>query len=233
MTLSRQLPPHPELPFPPAGRLNQHFILGEIRDYLEEFNELFPHVNLRILHDLVTAVRRKNVDPEVNLRQFLQAFQDTTPFHEALELLDSDTRKRVEAFRDGASAHDLTEKKGFALPPSAPAKKHFRLLDQLHALFHPHDEEKKPRSKPAAPDRDFHTSGDAVIYEDADNKKVMKVWCITVRRATRRTSDRCRSIQGSGLKIGGRMFEINQSTLLCLPLSWACKILSSLPKKTA
>ena len=174
-TPSRKLPPHPELPFPPAGRLNQHFILGEIRDYLEDFNEVFPNVHLDILRELVTAVRRKNVDPEIQLRQFLQAFKDTTPFREALDGLDPLSKKRVEAFRDGASAEAVTGKKGFELPPSPSAKHHFRLLDSLNALFHPHHKEEKPRSK-ATPTAVDERPSDVRIYEDAGNTKVMKVY---------------------------------------------------------
>lgn len=174
---SSELPPHPELPFPPAGRLNQHFILGEIRDYLEDFHEVFPNVHLDVLRELVTAVRRKNVDPEVQLRQFLQAFKDTTPFRDAFDGLDPLSKKRVEAFRDGASAETVTGKKGFELPPSPSAKHHFRLLDSIHALFHPHHEEEKPRSKAAPTDGDDRAS-DVRIYEDAGNTKLMKVCCL-------------------------------------------------------
>lgn len=170
----QQLPPHPELPFPPAGRLNQHFILGEIRDYLEDFHDVFPNVHLDILRELVTAVRRKNVDPEVQLRQFLQAFNDTTPFREAFDSLDDLTKKRVAAFRDGSSAKVVTEKKGFQLPPSPSAKHHFRLLDSIHALFHPHDKEEKVRSK-AIPADGGGQATDVRIYEDTGNTKVMKV----------------------------------------------------------
>lgn len=155
--------------------MNQHFILGEIRDYLQDFHELFPHVHLDILQELVTAVRRKNVDPEVQLRQFLQAFKDTTTFREAFDLLDADTKKKVEAFRDGASAQAITDKKGFHLPPSPSAKHHFRLLDRIHSLFHPDEKEDQPSPRAAPQERSVHATGDALIYEDADKKKTMKV----------------------------------------------------------
>lgn len=154
--------------------MNQHFLLGEIRDNIESFNEEFPHVHLDILRELVTAVRRKNVDPEIQLRQFLQAFNDTTAFREAFDALDPLTKKRVEAFRDGASAQDVTEKKGFQLPPSPSAKHHFRLLDSLHALFHPRDEE-TPHSKATPVDRGGRPT-DLRVYEDAGNTKIMKVY---------------------------------------------------------
>lgn len=39
---TEELPPYPQLPPPPAEKLNPHFILGEIRDYIRDFMELFP-----------------------------------------------------------------------------------------------------------------------------------------------------------------------------------------------
>lgn len=131
-------------------------------------------MHLDVLRELVTAVRRKNVDPEVQLRQFLQAFKDTKPFRDAFDGLDPLSKKRVEAFRDGASAEAVTGKKGFELPPSPSAKHHFRLLDSLHALFHPHHQEEKPHST-ATPRDGGDQASDVRIYEDAGNTKVMKV----------------------------------------------------------
>lgn len=109
----RKMPPYPELPFPPAEKLNQNFILDEIREHLKEFDEAFPHVNLGILFDQVTAVRRKNVDPDIQIRQSLQAFKNATAFGEAFDLLDEETKKIVTAFRDGASADEVTRSRGF------------------------------------------------------------------------------------------------------------------------
>lgn len=171
----RKLPPYPELPFPPAEKLNQNFILGEIRDHLNEFGEAFPHVNLGILLDQVTAVRRKNVDPEIQIRQFLQAFKNTTAFGEAFDVLDEETKKLVTAFRDGASADEVTRSRGFRLPPSSPAKHHFRLLDGFHSLFHHHDA-KQPKGITATTEAIQAEAAKAPkIYEDADKKKIMKV----------------------------------------------------------
>ena len=134
-------------------------------------------MNLDIILDLITDVRRKNVNPETQIRQFLLAFKDTSTFKEAFDQLDAETQKKVLAFRDGASAGDLTSTHGFKLPPSAPAKHHFRLLDAFHSLFKHHPEEPahpEPKSK-------LETGVDSegveapVIYEDLDSKKLMKV----------------------------------------------------------
>lgn len=162
------------MPFPPAERLNQHFILGEIRDYIKDFAELFPHVDLDILFDQITAVRRKDVNPETQMRQFLLAFKNTSTFQDAFDHLDAETKKRVESFRDGTSAGDIIGTHGFQLPPSPPAKHHFRLLDRIHSLFqHPQEHVQQPSQEEAKGE----TSDDKtpVVYEDADNKKHMKV----------------------------------------------------------
>lgn len=132
-------------------------------------------MHLSVLRELVTGVSRKNVDPEINLRQFLQAFNDTTSFREAMDLLDPETRKKVEAFRDGASAHAVTKTGGFQLPPSPAAKHHFRLLDRLQSLFHLDDKGGKPQPKSIAKDDPAHAIGEVIIYEDANKTKIMKV----------------------------------------------------------
>ncbi len=177
----RPLPPHPELPFPPAGNLNGHFILGEIRDYIKDFKELFPHVDLDILFDQITAVRRKNVNAETQMRQFLLAFRNTETFQKALEQLDEDTRKKIEAFRDGASCGDVVKAGGFQLPPSPQTKLHFRLLNKINAFFHrshklPQVEAKKQPLGRVEVVADPDGVKAPIIYEDADDKKIMKVW---------------------------------------------------------
>lgn len=154
--------------------MNQHFILGEIRDYIKDFAELFPHVDLDILCDLITAVRRKNVNPETQLRQFLLAFKNTEAFQEAFDHLDAETKKKVESFRDGTSAGKIIGTSGFQLPPSPPAKHHFRLLDRIHSLFH-HQQE--PNKQPSRVETEIQPSDEKspIVYEDADDKKPMKV----------------------------------------------------------
>lgn len=162
------------MPFPPAERLNQHFILGEIRDYIKDFAELFPHVDCDILFDQITAVRRKNVDPERQIRQFLLAFKNTSTFQEAFDHLDAETKKKVESFRDGTSAGDIIGNRGFQLPTSPPAKHHFRLLDRIHSLFQRPQEGGK---QPSQVEAKIESSDDKapIIYEDAHDEKQMKV----------------------------------------------------------
>lgn len=154
--------------------MNQHFILGEIRDYIKDFAELFPHVDLDVLWDLIIAVRRKNVNPETQLRQFLLAFKNTETFQEAFGHLDAETKKKVESFRDGTSAGKIIGTSGFQLPSSPPAKHHFRLLDRIHSLFQHHQE---PGKQPSRVEAEIPPSDEKspIVYEDADDKKPMKV----------------------------------------------------------
>ena len=170
-----QLPPYPKLPAPPAEKLNPHFILGEIRDYIRDFKELFPYVDLDIIHEQTTAVRRNQVDAEIQIRQFLKAFKQTETFKNAFGVLDEDTQKKVHAFSEGKSAQEITKQNGFELPPSPAAKHHFQLLDLFHSLFH-HDKKQKGNGIPAEPEGDAKGVLHApVIYEDALEKKIMKV----------------------------------------------------------
>lgn len=154
--------------------------MGEILDYLKDFSDVFPNVDLGILVDQVSAVRRKNVNPETQIRQFLQAFKNAPTFKKAFDQLDLETQKKVESFRDGASTSDLTQAGGFLLPPSAPAKHHFRLLDAVHSLFaHSHDDKKHSDEHQQKPRLEVHAKPDSIkaplIYEDTDEKKLMKV----------------------------------------------------------
>lgn len=148
--------------------------MGEIRDYIKDFAELFPHVDLDILFDQITAVRRKNVDPEKQIRQFLLAFKNTSTFQDAFDHLDPETKKRVVSFRDGTSANDIVGTHGFQLPSSPPAKHHFRLLDRIHSWFeHPQAGDKQPSLVEAKTEPSDDKT--PIIYEDADDKKQMKV----------------------------------------------------------
>lgn len=124
-------------------------------------------------------MKAKNVDPEVQIRQFLQAFKNAPAFRDAFDLLDEETKKKVVTFREGSSCDKIIGSRGFQLPLSPPAKHHFRLLDAIHSLFHSHDvregqpEEATVVSKASEAKSD--EAGAPKIYEDQDHKKIMKV----------------------------------------------------------
>lgn len=140
-------------------------------------------MDLDVLLDLITDVRRKQVNPETQMRQFLLAFKNTDTFQNALDELDEETHKKVLSFRDGASCGDLV-KDGFHLPSSPAAKHHFRLLDKVHSLFHfkkdgSHEEvHQEPPTKIQAI-IDHEGAKAPVVYEDADHKNIMKVGALT------------------------------------------------------
>ena len=172
---TNDLPPHPELSLPPAEKLNPHFILGEIRDYIQDFSELFPLVDLGILKEQATAVRRQNVDADTQIRQFLKAFKKTETFRNAFAELDPDTQAKVKEFTHGHSADSVTKTSGFGLPASPATKHHFKLLDLFDSLFHSHDKDKAQKTLSTA---EADSKKLPVIYEDADHKEIMQVfWC--------------------------------------------------------
>ena len=213
-----ELPPHPELPLPPAEKLNPHFILGEIRDYIRDFSKLFPFVDLDILFDQTTAVRRKNVDAEVQIRQFLKAFEKTSTFKDALEQLDPDTQHKVQAFSGGHSAHSVTKKSGFGLPASPATQHHFRLLGMFENLFHHHDEHGKQEAQAQTKD----VRKPPVIYEDQDQKQVMKV-CSLLTSSLLQCLTRHRGIQTSNLKTGASLSKTRRSIPLYQQRLSACR----------
>ena len=166
------LPPHPELTLPPPEKLNPHYILGEIRDHIQKFSDLFPLVDLDILREQTTAVRRKNVNAETQIRQFLKAFEKTETFRDAFAELDLETQSKVKDFTHGNSADAVTKASGFGLPASPATKRHFKLLDVFQSLFHTNEKAKGEKQVAAA---GIEHPEPPVIYEDADHKEVMKV----------------------------------------------------------
>ena len=64
MTLEK-LPPHPDISLPDPNKLNKKYILTEVQDKLGAFKDLFPHVDLGVLQEQVTEVKKKNVSAEV------------------------------------------------------------------------------------------------------------------------------------------------------------------------
>ncbi|KAL9057886.1 MAG: hypothetical protein Q9206_002164 [Seirophora lacunosa] len=175
---TEDLPPYPQLPAPLAEKLNPYLIFCEIRDYISGFEELFPYINLDVLREQTTAVRRKQVDAETQIRQFLIAFRLTQIFKDAFSLLDQESQKRIRAFPEGKSAQEVT-RGDFELPPSPAAKHHVRILNTLHSLFH-HD--KKHSSKldqePASVKGPLTAP---VIFENDKYKRFMKGEKVTMR----------------------------------------------------
>lgn len=90
-------------------------------------------LDIDVLREQAAAVRRKQVDAETQIRQFLKAFTRTETFKETFDLLDQESQKKVHAFAEGKSAQEVT-RAGFELTPSPAVKHHFRPLDILHSI---------------------------------------------------------------------------------------------------
>ena len=120
---------------PDTSKLNNHFILKEIIDHVQELGDDFPNINLEELITQLTQVNSKKCDPEVQLRGFLKVFQDTPMYRKEYSELESTTQGQLHEFINGGSAADVVKERGFALQPSPAAKHHFKFLDSLKALF--------------------------------------------------------------------------------------------------
>jgi hypothetical protein len=160
--------PLEELPKPDPGKLNPHFILGEIIDHIQDIIDDFPNVDILELRKQFIDIRNHNVDTEKHVRGFLKAFKRTTPFHEAFEQLDEDMKSRVRGFMDGKPASEVIGADYFHPRASPAAKHHFRLLDLSKKFVDRHEMGK--HLELAGKD-----SGLPIIYEDAAGKKIMEV----------------------------------------------------------
>jgi hypothetical protein len=159
-----------KIPPPESANLNNHYILGEIIEHVQEFADGFPHINFQELIDQITQVRNHNVDPEVQVRGFLKVFENTPFFQDELSKLDPTTRAQLKDFMKGSSAAEVVEHRHWTLRPSPGAKHHFSLL-QFFESFGLHDR----------PVQYLETNGLPIIYEDAARTMVMEVSIIRSR----------------------------------------------------
>lgn len=179
--------PFDQVPTPDPAKLDEHYILGEIIDHLEELyddiHDTFPFIDLDILRTQLINIRNHNVDPQQHLRSLLRAFQKTPVYQGAFEQLDETTRAQIDAFISGKSEDGILQQESgksvFHLPPSPPAKHHFRhIIDEVFDHDEHHDK------SGAAAVTDIKTNGvkkaaDAdlpVIYEDEANTMIMEVY---------------------------------------------------------
>lgn len=137
--------PFTQLPAPDPAKLDDHYILGEIIDHIEELyddiHQSFPFIDLDILRSQLINIRNHNVDPQQHLRAFLKVYQNTPVYQIAFKELDETTKAQVNAFIEGESEEGILKQEAgksvFYLPPSPSAKHHFR--DLINKIFH-HDQ---------------------------------------------------------------------------------------------
>jgi hypothetical protein len=174
--------PFDKVPTPDPAKLNEHYILGEIIDHIEELHDdiqkNFPSIDLDILRTQLINIRNHNVDPEQHLRSFLKAFQKTPVYQAAFKQLDETTKTQIDAFIGGKSGEGILKQESgksvFHLPPSPPALHHFK--DFIEEVFHHGEHHEKTGAatvgvteKPAAADL-------PVIYEDEAKTMIMEVY---------------------------------------------------------
>jgi hypothetical protein len=179
--------PFTQLPAPDPAKLDNHYILGEMIDHIEELHDeiqdTFPDIDLEILRDQLIRIRNHDVDPQQHLRAFLKAYQKTPHYQKAFKELDETTKAQLDAFIAEKPEQDILKQEGgmsvFHLPPSPPVKHHFKEI--IDKIFH-HDHH-QPNGV------DTHTevtttvvaqapvaAGLPVIYEDKARTMVMEVY---------------------------------------------------------
>ena len=112
---------------PPATELARDKILQSILDHVSEYQNKYPQVKIDILKEsvlqkVIDAPKDGNdteFDPEVQLRGFLQTFQDTPTFKAEFDTLDDVTKEQISAFKLGTDWKKTVES-GFSFPIPNP-----------------------------------------------------------------------------------------------------------------
>ena len=112
---------------PPATSLARDAILQSMLDHVSEYENKYPTINFdvlkrSVLKKVIDAPRNDNdteFNPEVQLRGFLQTFEDTPAFKAEFTILDDVTKKQISAFKDNTEWKKSIEN-GFRLPDINP-----------------------------------------------------------------------------------------------------------------
>lgn len=90
--------PFDQVPTPDPAKLDEHYILGEIIDHIEELyddiHKNFPFIDLDILRNQLISIRNHNVDPEQHLHSFLKVYEKTPVYQVAFKQLDETTNPK-------------------------------------------------------------------------------------------------------------------------------------------
>jgi hypothetical protein len=187
--------PFPEILKPHPAKLEEHYILGEIIDHIEELHDelhdAYSFIDFNILRSQLINVRNHNVDPSTLLKSFLKAYQETHEYQLAYKQLDEVTRTQINAFIEGKPEHHFLKQENgtsvFHLPPSPAAKHHFS--DLIDKVFHygdgvvpngiandvPNGLSRHARTKPNGFVKRLPTSDLPMIYEDEEQTMIMEV----------------------------------------------------------
>jgi hypothetical protein len=125
--------PLPEVPG--VDRLQRDAILKSMNENISKYQNRFPLVNIgtlkeKVLQKVIDAPNPNkpevNFDPEVQLRGFLKAFENTPAFASQFDILDDATKKQIQAFKnvpENWRKEEIwkdTKKRGFLLPEANP-----------------------------------------------------------------------------------------------------------------
>ena len=112
---------------PPTEELARDQILQSMLDHVSEYKRKYPIIKFDILKEsvlqkVIDAPRKDNdttFDPEVQLRGFLQSFEDTPAFKSEFDILDDVTKKQINVFKSGTDWKKSIEN-GFRFPDINP-----------------------------------------------------------------------------------------------------------------
>jgi hypothetical protein len=180
--------PFDQVPTPDPAKLDEHYILGEIIDHIEELyddiRKSFPFIDLDILRTQLISIRNHHVAPEQHLRSFLKVYEKTPVYQLAFKQLDETTKAQINAFISEKSEDGILKQESgksiFHLPPSPPAKRHFK--DFIDEIFHHDDHHQQNGVTPITESQTNSVTKKAaatrlpVIYEDEAKTTIMEVY---------------------------------------------------------
>ena len=123
---------------PEAEALQRNAILKSMLANISSYEKSFPKVKVNVLKkevlqrvlDAPKADNEDDFDPEVQLRGFLQTFEDLPAYAEQFNILDTRTKQQISTFKDNEKDWKDTEiwkdtsKRGFLLPEINPDVSH-------------------------------------------------------------------------------------------------------------
>ena len=115
---------------PPTSNLARDAILQSMFDHVSEYHKKYPLIKIdvlkeKVLRQVIDAPKSDNnieFNPEVQLRGFLEAFEDTPAFKAQFDILDDATKGQISAFKKDGNDDNWqnTIKNGFRFPNINP-----------------------------------------------------------------------------------------------------------------
>ena len=173
-----------DLPDPDVGKLNPHFILGEIIDHVHALKDDHPEINVDERRQRLIDVRNHQVDPEQQIRGLIKVFENAPAFKDSFAQLDADTQTKVKAFASGKKVATVIGTSPLKPKISQPVEQRFHLSDFLSCFTGKKDAETDGDALPAARPKvqKKSTTADSIsrsslpiVYEDAEEKNMVDV----------------------------------------------------------